>query len=87
MILTHTWVLYYSYKWSETYSADAYAAFEEAAQQGGKPAISQIGTLYRDTILALGGGTPPSEVWKMFRGRGNVDVSALLRHSGLLANK
>ncbi|KAI8143543.1 hypothetical protein BJV82DRAFT_610813 [Fennellomyces sp. T-0311] len=76
---------YFSYKWSETYSADAYAAFEEAAQQGGKPAISQIGKLYRDTVLALGGGTPPNEVWKMFRGRGNVDVSALLRHSGLLS--
>ncbi|KAI9269139.1 hypothetical protein BDA99DRAFT_503658 [Phascolomyces articulosus] len=77
---------YYSYKWSETYSADAYSAFEEASQQGGKPAISQIGTLYRDTILALGGGTPPSEVWKEFRGRDNVDITALLRHSGLLSS-
>ncbi|KAI9320888.1 hypothetical protein BX666DRAFT_2017870 [Dichotomocladium elegans] len=74
---------YYSYKWSETYSADAYAAFEEASQRGGKQAISEVGKRYRDTILALGGGTAPSEVWRLFRGRENVDVRALLRHTGL----
>ncbi|ORZ00865.1 hypothetical protein BCR43DRAFT_561239 [Syncephalastrum racemosum] len=74
---------YYSYKWSETYSADAYAAFEEVQQrQGG---MSHMGKRYRDTILALGGGTPPKDVWSQFRGRDNVDVNALLRHSGLIA--
>ncbi|KAI9007907.1 hypothetical protein CLU79DRAFT_723439 [Phycomyces nitens] len=72
---------YYSYKWSETYSADAYAAFEEVQAQG-KP-VREIGQHYRDTILALGGGTSPREVWKKFRGRDDVDVNALLRHSGL----
>ncbi|KAF1806574.1 hypothetical protein V8B55DRAFT_1457797 [Mucor lusitanicus] len=74
---------YYSYKWSETYSADAYAAFEEAKAQNGQQGVKAIGQHYRDTILALGGGTAPSKVWEQFRGRANVDVSALLRHSGL----
>ncbi|KAG0177041.1 hypothetical protein DFQ29_005324 [Apophysomyces sp. BC1021] len=73
---------YYSYKWSETYSADAYAAFEEAKEKG-QP-IRDIGKQYRDTVLALGGGTAPQEVWRMFRGRDGVDVNALLRHSGLI---
>ncbi|CEP16898.1 hypothetical protein [Parasitella parasitica] len=74
---------YYSYKWSETYSADAYAAFEEAKAKHGVQGIKAIGQHYRDTILALGGGTAPGKVWEQFRGRPNVDVSALLRHSGL----
>jgi oligopeptidase A len=43
-----------------------------------------MGQHYRDTILALGGGTSPNQVWKQFRGRENVDINALLRHSGLL---
>lgn len=42
-----------------------------------------MGNHYRNTILALGGGTSPKEVWKQFRGRESVDISALLRHSGL----
>ncbi|KAI8370387.1 uncharacterized protein BYT42DRAFT_595197 [Radiomyces spectabilis] len=73
---------YYSYKWSETYSADAYAAFEEAAKEGPE-AVKQIGQRYRDTVLALGGGTAPHEVWRDFRGRNEVDIEALLRHCGL----
>lgn len=73
-----------SYKWSETYSADAYAAFEEAKAKDGIQGVKSMGKQYRDTILALGGGTPPQEVWKQFRGRDNVDITALLRHSGLL---
>ncbi|KAG2235667.1 hypothetical protein INT48_008543 [Thamnidium elegans] len=74
---------YYSYKWSETYSADAYAAFEEAKAKNGLQGVKSMGKHYRDTILALGGGTPPSNVWKQFRGRDYVDIQALLRHSGL----
>jgi oligopeptidase A len=74
---------YYSYKWSETYSADAYAAFEEAKEANGQQGIVSMGQRYRDTVLALGGGTPPQQVWKQFRGRDNVDVKALLRHTGL----
>ncbi|KAL0074275.1 hypothetical protein F4703DRAFT_1745126 [Phycomyces blakesleeanus] len=72
---------YYSYKWSETYSADAYAAFEEVQAQG--KSAQEIGQHYRNTVLALGGGTSPREVWEKFRGRDEVDVNALLRHSGL----
>lgn len=74
---------YYSYKWSETYSADAYAAFEEAKAKNGLKGVKAIGQHYRNTILALGGGTAPGKVWEQFRGRPNVDVTALLRHSGL----
>ncbi|KAI9287355.1 hypothetical protein BC943DRAFT_274747 [Umbelopsis sp. AD052] len=76
---------YYSYKWSETYSADAYAAFEEAMSKDGQKGVQKEGKLYRDTVLALGGGTPPQDVWKMFRGRPEVNIDALLRHSGLLS--
>lgn len=71
------------YKYSETFSADAYGAFEEAEVKGGNDALVEVGQRYRDTILALGGGTPPRQVWAEFRGRPTVDVSALLRHSGL----
>ncbi|KAI8879564.1 zincin [Backusella circina FSU 941] len=74
---------YYSYKWSETYSADAYAAFEEAKEANGEQGIISMGQRYRDTVLALGGGTAPQKVWKEFRGRDHVDVKALLRHTGL----
>ncbi|KAG9070387.1 hypothetical protein KI688_009724 [Linnemannia hyalina] len=75
---------YYSYKFSELYSADAYAAFEEqgASVEGRK----RIGRKYRDTVLAYGGATDPKEVWKEFRGRDGVEVDALLRHSGLLSS-
>jgi oligopeptidase A len=71
------------YKYSETFSADAYGAFEEAEAKGGNEAVVNVGQRYRDTILALGGGTPPRQVWTEFRGRPTVDVNALLRHSGL----
>ncbi|KAF9963414.1 hypothetical protein BGZ65_003579 [Modicella reniformis] len=72
---------YYSYKYSELYSADAYAALEE--QAGSIESKRRIGRKYRDTILAYGGGTDPKQAWKEFRGRDGVQVDALLRHSGL----
>ena len=78
-----------SYKWSEVYSADAYAAFEEAVEGlAGKERIEAIvrtGKLYRETVLSLGGGTHPAEVWKLFRGRESADIKPLLRHAGLIA--
>ncbi|KAF9428347.1 hypothetical protein BGZ94_002688 [Podila epigama] len=73
---------YYSYKYSELYSADAYAALEE---QSTTTARRAIGKKYRDTVLAYGGATDPKLVWKEFRGREGVEVDALLRHSGLSA--
>lgn len=44
-----------------------------------------MGEQYRDTVLALGGGTEPQEVWRRFRGREEVDVGALLKNLGLVA--
>ncbi|HBB36276.1 MAG TPA: peptidase M3 [Cyanobacteria bacterium UBA9273] len=72
---------YYSYKWAEVLSADAFAAFEEAGLDN-EEAIAAIGKRYRDTVLALGGGLHPMEVFKAFRGR-EPKTEPLLRHSGL----
>lgn len=72
---------YYSYKWAEVLSADAFAAFEDAGFEN-EEAIAQTGKRYRDTVLALGGGLPPMEVFKAFRGR-EPSTEPLLRHSGL----
>jgi oligopeptidase A len=78
---------YYSYKWAEVLSADAYAAFEEAAQADGEE--SARGTLdpvtgrrFRQEILAVGGSRPAAESFLAFRGR-EPSIEALLRHSGL----
>ncbi|KAG0096068.1 hypothetical protein BGZ93_005066 [Podila epicladia] len=75
---------YYSYKYSELYSADAYAALEEQGQS--EVARRAVGKKYRDTVLAYGGATDPKIVWKEFRGRDGVEVDALLRHSGLASH-
>ena len=72
---------FYSYKWSEVLSADAFAAFEEAGLDN-EAALRATGRRYRDTILALGGGQHPMEVFQSFRGR-PPNVDALLRHAGL----
>ncbi|GAB4366938.1 MAG: M3 family metallopeptidase [Elainellaceae cyanobacterium] len=74
---------YYSYKWAEVLSADAFAAFEEAGLED-EQAIAQVGHRFRDTVLALGGSQHPMEVFKAFRGR-EPDTTALLRHNGLAA--
>ncbi|MBE9116012.1 M3 family metallopeptidase [Lusitaniella coriacea LEGE 07157] len=72
---------YYSYKWAEVLSADAFAAFEEAGLEN-EPAVVETGKRFRDTVLALGGSLHPMEVFKAFRGR-EPQTEALLRHSGL----
>jgi oligopeptidase A len=72
---------YYSYKWAEVLSADAFSAFEEAGIED-SAAVAEIGRRFRDTVLSLGGGTPPMEVFQAFRGR-PPSPAALLRHSGL----
>ncbi|QSJ19734.1 M3 family metallopeptidase [Nostoc sp. UHCC 0702] len=74
---------YYSYKWAEVLSADAFAAFEEAGLED-EEAIKATGKRYRDTVLALGGSKHPMEVFESFRGREPSTVS-LLKHNGLLA--
>ena len=74
---------YYSYKWAEVLSADAFAAFEEAGLED-ESAIASTGKRFRDTVLGLGGSLHPMEVFKTFRGR-EPSTKALLRHSGLVA--
>jgi oligopeptidase A len=72
---------YYSYKWAEVLSADAYAAFEETAGADGEPSIA-TGRRYRETILEVGGSRPAMESFKAFRGR-EPQLDALLRHQGM----
>ncbi|CAM5180808.1 oligopeptidase A OS=Castellaniella defragrans OX=75697 GN=HNR28_002371 PE=3 SV=1 [Castellaniella defragrans] len=77
---------YYSYKWAEVLSADAFAGFEEharAAADGTRdvfdPATCQR---YLNEIIAVGGSRPAADSFKAFRGR-EPTMDALLRHSGL----
>ena len=72
---------YYSYKWAEVLSADAFEAFEEVGLEN-QDAVSRVGRRFKDTVLSLGGSLHPAEVFKMFRGR-DPSPKALLRHSGL----
>jgi oligopeptidase A len=72
---------YYSYKWAEVLSADAFGAFEEVGLDDAN-AVAATGRRFRETVLALGGGEHPSEVYRAFRGR-DPSPDALLRHSGL----
>ncbi len=68
---------YYSYKWAEVLSADAYALFEELGVLS-----QQAGQRFREEILAVGGSRPAMESFVAFRGR-QPTVDALLRHNGL----
>ena len=68
---------YYSYKWAEVLSADAYSLFEEKGVLD-----AATGARFRDEILAVGGSRPAIESFRAFRGR-EPTVEALLRHSGM----
>jgi oligopeptidase A len=70
---------YYSYKWAEVLSADAYSFFEENGVLDAK-----VGARFRDEILGVGGSRPAAESFRAFRGR-EPNVEALLRHSGMTA--
>jgi oligopeptidase A len=72
---------YYSYKWAEVLSADAFSAFEEAGLERAD-AVADTGRRFRDTVLALGGSRHPLEVFRAFRGR-EPSTKALLRATGL----
>ncbi|MEO5736240.1 MAG: M3 family metallopeptidase, partial [Variovorax sp.] len=72
---------YYSYKWAEVLSADAYAAFEETVGSNGEPSI-ETGRRYRQAILEAGGSRSAMESFKAFRGR-EPQLDALLRHQGM----
>ena len=71
---------YYSYKWAEVLSADAYAAFEEA----GEEQLAVTGQRFLAEILSRGGSRPAAENFRAFRGR-EPSIDALLRHSGMAA--
>lgn len=72
---------YYSYKWAEVLSADAYAAFEETVDAQGLPSV-ETGRRYRKAILEAGGSRSAMESFKAFRGR-EPSIDALLRHQGM----
>ena len=74
---------YYSYKWAEVLSADAYSAFEEARESQGV-LDPGAGARFRDEILAVGGSRPAAESFRAFRGR-EPNVEALLRHNGMIS--
>ncbi len=68
---------YYSYKWAEVLSADAYSLFEELGVLS-----EQAGTRFKDEVLAKGGSRPAMESFVAFRGR-EPSMDALLRHNGM----
>ncbi len=70
---------YYSYKWAEVLSSDAYAAFEEAGVLN-----PEVGARFRREVLAAGGSRPALESFVAFRGR-EPRIDALLRHNGMTA--
>lgn len=73
---------YYSYKWAEVLSADAYAAFEEAARHTGTTLDVDTGRRFRKEVLEVGGGRPAMASFVAFRGR-EPNIDALLRHQGM----
>lgn len=79
---------YYSYKWAEVLSADAYEAFEEAAAKQAGNALGTLdpetGARFRREVLAVGGSRPAADSFAAFRGRA-PRIDALLRHSGMTA--
>ncbi len=72
---------YYSYKWAELLSADAFSRFEEEGLFN-----ADTGQAFRDNILAVGGSLPAKTNFENFRGR-EASIDALLRHGGFLDNK
>jgi oligopeptidase A len=69
---------YYSYKWAEVLSADAFAAFEEEGVLS-----PRAGARFLDEVLAVGGSRPAAESFAAFRGRA-PSIDALLKHSGMI---
>ncbi|MDW8467873.1 MAG: M3 family metallopeptidase [Burkholderiales bacterium] len=70
---------YYSYKWAEVLSSDAFGVFEERGALD-----AEAGARFRDEILAVGGSRPAAESFRAFRGR-DPDIEALFRRSGMIA--
>jgi oligopeptidase A len=68
---------YYSYKWAEVLSADAYSLFEEMGVLS-----PEAGARFREEVLSQGGSRPALESFVAFRGR-PPQIDALLRHNGM----
>jgi len=75
---------YYSYKWAEVLSADAFAAFEEGADSSGSVLDPVIGEKFWREILSVGGSRPALDSFRAFRGR-EPSIDALLRHNGMIS--
>ena len=73
---------YYSYKWAEVLSADAYAMFEAEVENDGSVLSSEVGQRFWNEILAMGGARPALESFRAFRGR-EPNIDALMRHNGM----
>ena len=73
---------YYSYKWAEVLSADAWGAFEAHASEEGGVLNVATGRRYRQAVLEAGGSRPAMDSFKAFRGR-EPRIDALLRHQGM----
>ena len=73
---------YYSYKWAEVLSADAFSAFEDVGLDN-DDAVKETGLRFKDTVLSLGGSQDPNKIFAAFRGRAPT-TDALLRHNGLI---
>ena len=71
---------YYSYKWAEVLSADAFGMFEENGVVS-----PETGKKFLEEILSVGGSRPAAESFKAFRGR-EPNIDALLRHTGMVEN-
>jgi oligopeptidase A len=76
---------YYSYKWAEVLSADAYALFEEHRAQAATVLNRGAGGRFLDEVLAVGGSRPAMDSFVAFRGRAPT-IDALLRHQGLASS-
>ncbi len=75
---------YYSYKWAEVLSADAWSAFEEASSGDAGVLNVEVGRRFRQNVLETGGSRSTMENFRAYRGR-EPSIDALLRHSGLSA--
>jgi len=75
---------YFSYKWAEVLSADAYAAFEEASTSE-SIINTRVANKFLDEVLSRGGSRDLMESYQTFRGKPPT-VDALLKHSGITAN-
>ncbi|MCO7226352.1 oligopeptidase A [Pleionea sp. CnH1-48] len=71
---------YYSYKWAEVLSADAFSRFEEEGIFS-----TSVGADFKESVLQRGGSAPAMELFQRFRGR-KPDIEPLLRHSGIGSN-